>query len=84
MLSDIVVCNRDLPAAYELLDLPYGQQKARALAKKEYSAAVIAYNWAVDGTFPRLLQHNVFLSGMCVLWGGGSMQWGWLLVACCT
>lgn len=62
MLADIVVCNRDLPAAYELLDLPHGQRKARELGRKEFSAAVVAFNWAVDGTFPRLLQHNVFLS----------------------
>lgn len=62
MLADVVVCNRDLPAAYELLDLPYGQRKAKDLGRKEYSAAVVAFNWAVDGTFPKLLQHNVFLS----------------------
>ena len=62
LLADIVVCNRDLPAAYELLDLPHGQRKARDLSRKEYSASIVAFNWAVDGTFPRLLQHNVFLS----------------------
>jgi phytoene desaturase (3,4-didehydrolycopene-forming) len=40
---------------------PFGDEAAR-LDGMEYSASVIAYNFALDAPLPRLLHHNVFLS----------------------
>lgn len=61
-----VVCNRDLPLAYPLLDGPardYGQAQGERLAGWDYSAGVIAFNWSVNKRLDALLHHNVFLSG---------------------
>ncbi|KAK9823667.1 hypothetical protein WJX72_004529 [[Myrmecia] bisecta] len=60
--ADIVVANRDLPAAYPLLRTAYGDAAHAQLASKQYSAAVISYNWCLDKRADQLLHHNVFLS----------------------
>eukprot|EP00884_Botryococcus_braunii_P007059 jgi/Botrbrau1/16354/Bobra.178_1s0007.1 len=61
--ADIVLANRDLPAAYELVRGPYAEQQRDKLAKKRYSAGVISFYWSLDRTFPHLQHHNIFLSG---------------------
>ncbi|KAL6754674.1 hypothetical protein V8C86DRAFT_2696089 [Haematococcus lacustris] len=61
--ADLVVSNRDVPLTYELLGhTTYGYQQQRSLTKKSYSAAVIAYNFCVQGVLDKLAHHNVFLS----------------------
>ena len=62
--ADVVVANRDVPGAYQLLNTDYGREKQRSLSAKRFSAGVISYNWVVkDAGFPTLLHHNVFISG---------------------
>jgi glycine/D-amino acid oxidase-like deaminating enzyme len=41
----------------------YSRQQHERLAQLDYSAGVIAFNWCCSQRFPRLLHHNVFLSG---------------------
>jgi phytoene dehydrogenase-like protein len=70
LAADIVVSNRDVPAAYPLLGgdgRQHGRRQHAKLAAKEYSAGVISYNWNVGRRFDQLQHHNVFLSGtpMC-------------------
>jgi phytoene desaturase (3,4-didehydrolycopene-forming) len=67
--ADVVVCNRDLPAAYSLLhQSPIAQvadhavQQTHKLSKLKYSSGVIAYNWCIQGKLEELAHHNVFLS----------------------
>ena len=73
--ADVVVCNKDLPAAYRTLFSSatssaatsskigeYIRKKAESLAQLKYSNGVIAFNWAIKGKLPQLLHHNVFLS----------------------
>lgn len=65
--ADIVVSNRDLPAAYPLLGgnaREYGSRRHAALTAKQYSAGVVSYNWSVGRRFDQLQHHNVFLSGV--------------------
>lgn len=67
LAADIVVSNRDLPAAYPLLGgdaREHGSRRHAALTGKKYSAGVISYNWSVGRRFDQLQHHNVFLSGM--------------------
>jgi phytoene desaturase (3,4-didehydrolycopene-forming) len=63
--ADIVVANPDLPYVYGSL-LPSGgpsyETEAKRLDDMDYSAAVIAFNWALTAPLPGLLHHNVFLS----------------------
>ena len=62
--ADVVVANRDVPGAYQLLKTDYGREKQWSLSAKRFSAGVISYNWVVrDAGFPVLLHHNVFISG---------------------
>lgn len=64
--ADIVVSNRDVPAAYSLLGgdgRQHGRRRHAKLTAKEYSAGVISYNWNVGRRFDQLQHHNVFLSG---------------------
>lgn len=68
---------RDVPLGYELVDHPAAAQQAARLARQEYSAGIIAFNWAVDRKLDALLQHNVFMSGDHGLWGVGSVCSGW-------
>jgi phytoene desaturase (3,4-didehydrolycopene-forming) len=62
--ADVVVANPDLPYVYEQL-LPGGgaayEAEAARLDAMDYSASVIAFNWALKAPLPRLLHHNVFL-----------------------
>jgi phytoene desaturase (3,4-didehydrolycopene-forming) len=67
--ADVVLCNRDLPAAYSLLDKSSVQSVAEHAAKQtkklsnlKYSVGVIAYNWCIKGKLEGLAHHNVFLS----------------------
>ncbi len=70
--ADVVLCNRDLPAAHALLRGEgasaarvgaYAAQRSEELGKMEYSAGVIAYCWALRGArLGGLLHHNTFLS----------------------
>jgi phytoene desaturase (3,4-didehydrolycopene-forming) len=73
--ADVVVCNRDLPAAYSLLNASsaaaagagadveaYGRRRGEELGGMQFSAGVIAYNWCVTRVLPALLHHNTFLS----------------------
>jgi phytoene desaturase (3,4-didehydrolycopene-forming) len=67
--ADVVVCNRDLPAAYDLLEQSVVQSVANHAAKEtkklsnlKYSMGVIAYNWCITGKLEGLAHHNVFLS----------------------
>ena len=71
--ADIVVCNRDLPAAYSLIDdeqadissnaKRYGERKTAQLASLQYSSGIIAFNWCFDRKLDdSLLHHNIFLS----------------------
>lgn len=69
--ADVVVCNRDLPAAYALLEggtapvpsvVHHAQKKERQLGKLKYSAGIIEFNWCIKGNLPDLLHHNIFLS----------------------
>lgn len=67
--ADIVVSNRDLPAAYPLLggdSRQHGRQRHAALTAKQYSAGVISYNWSVGRRLDHLQHHNVFLSGVTI------------------
>jgi len=64
-----VVCNRDLPAAYELVRAEgggggegYYRDAGQELSGKAYSASVMAYYWGVGRALPQLAHHNVFLS----------------------
>jgi phytoene desaturase (3,4-didehydrolycopene-forming) len=63
--ADIVVANPDIPYVYSDL-LPSGGAAYEAEAARQdgmdYSAAVIAFNWALTAPLPGLLHHNVFLS----------------------
>ena len=62
--ADVVVANRDVPGAYQLLSSDYGQKQHERLSGKRFSAGVISFNWVVrDAGFPSLLHHNVFISG---------------------
>ena len=65
--ADIVIANPDLPYVYEQLlpaggDASYKAEATRLIDDLDYSAAVIAFNWALTAPLPRLLHHNVFLS----------------------
>jgi phytoene desaturase (3,4-didehydrolycopene-forming) len=68
--ADVVVCNRDLPAAYSLLhqsSVPtvsdHAANQTKKLANLKYSVGVIAYNWCIKGKLnDKLAHHNVFLS----------------------
>ncbi|KAG7669378.1 hypothetical protein Ndes2526B_g05695 [Nannochloris sp. 'desiccata'] len=67
--ADVVVCNRDLPAAYSLLHqspiasvADYALKQTKKLSNLKYSAGVIAYNWCIKGKLEGLAHHNVFLS----------------------
>ena len=55
--ADVVVANPDLPYVYEKL-LPGGgaayEAEAARLASMDYSAAVLAFNWALKAPLPRL------------------------------
>ena len=63
--ADVVVANPDLPYVYEQL-LPGGgaayEAEAARLDSMDYSASVLAFNWALKAPLPRLLHHNVFLA----------------------
>lgn len=62
---DLVVANPDLPWVYDQLLSDAGADyaaEAERLQGMEYSASVIAYNFALKGPLPKLLHHNVFLS----------------------
>lgn len=72
--ADVVVCNRDLPAAYPLLEAgaaessssgvaEYAQQRHKELGALEYSAGVISYCWHLSRRLETLAHHSVFLSG---------------------
>jgi len=67
LYADVVVANPDLPFVYESMleadavTTPELEAESERLSKMEYSCAVIAYNWCVEGKLPKLLQHNVFL-----------------------
>jgi phytoene desaturase (3,4-didehydrolycopene-forming) len=66
MGADIVVANADLPYAYNNLIHGTGTSSNRwskKLLQYNYSAGVIAYNWALDKRLKVLRHHNVFLSG---------------------
>lgn len=58
--SDIVVCNGDLPFAYEKL-LP-DQSTASKLKNKEHTCSAIIFHWALDKVYPQFEQHNVYVS----------------------
>jgi phytoene desaturase (3,4-didehydrolycopene-forming) len=69
--ADIVVCNRDLPAAYSLIDCThckfeateaYARNESERLGRMQYSTGVIAFNWCMKEKVPALAHHNVFLS----------------------
>jgi len=67
--ADVVVCNRDLPAAYSLLHqspvkrvADHAVKQTKKLSNLKYSAGVIAYNWCIKGKLEGLAHHNVFLS----------------------
>lgn len=70
--ADIVVCNRDLPAAYSLIDspprdtlkavAPYARKEAERLGRMKYSTGIIGFNWCMKKKIHRLAHHNVFLS----------------------
>ena len=69
--ADVVVCNRDLPAAYALLlggtapsapIIDHATKKERQLGKLNYSAGIIEFNWCIRGKLPELTHHNIFLS----------------------
>jgi phytoene dehydrogenase-like protein len=65
MGADIVVANADLPYAYNNLIHGTGTSSNRwskKLLQYNYSAGVIAYNWALDKRLKVLRHHNVFLS----------------------
>ncbi len=63
--ADVVVANPDLPWVFKHLLSGAGpsyEKEADRLEKMDYSASVIAYNFALSAPLPRLLHHNVFLS----------------------
>lgn len=72
--ADVVVCNRDLPAAYKLLYdnncpeiVEYAQRRESQLSALKYSVGIISFNWCIDNTSgalntDRLAHHSVFLS----------------------
>jgi phytoene desaturase (3,4-didehydrolycopene-forming) len=63
--ADIVVANPDIPYVFGSL-LPSGgpayESEAKRLDGMDYSASVVAFNWALSAPLPGLLHHNVFLS----------------------
>jgi phytoene desaturase (3,4-didehydrolycopene-forming) len=63
--ADVVIANPDLPYVFDAL-LPAGGAAYKAEASRvdsmDYSASVIAFNWALKAPLPGLLHHNVFLS----------------------
>ena len=75
--ADIVVANPDIPYVYSDL-LPSGGAAFAAEAARqdgmEYSAAVIAFNWALSAPLPALLHHNVFL--------GSDYEGSWVRPTC--
>ena len=63
--ADVVVANPDLPWAFEHLlsdSGPAYEAEAARVDAMDYSASVIAYNFALTKPLKRLLHHNVFLS----------------------
>eukprot|EP00890_Picochlorum_soloecismus_P006738 jgi/Picsp_1/88/NSC_00088-R1_phytoene dehydrogenase len=67
--ADIVVCNRDLPASYELLESmgdtkieEYAAKKSSKLGSLAYSNGVLIYCWCINRKIDNLLHHNVFVS----------------------
>jgi len=67
--ADIVVCNRDLPASYDLLESnissnieEYAAMKSSKLSSLDYSNGLLIYCWCIDRKMDDLLHHNVFIS----------------------
>lgn len=58
---------RDVPKSFELLKTSYGRTQHQRLAKLEYSAGVISFNWGVSTKLDKLLHHNVFMSGKALV-----------------
>lgn len=67
LAADVVVSNVDLPWTYEALlgragagaEFVREGERTRAM---DFSASVVAFNWALSAPLPGLLHHNVFLS----------------------
>lgn len=63
--ADVVVANPDLPWAFQHLLPESGPSyvaEAQRVDAMDYSASVIAYNFALSKPLKKLLHHNVFLS----------------------
>ncbi|CBX94997.1 similar to Phytoene dehydrogenase (Phytoene desaturase) [Plenodomus lingam JN3] len=60
LTADTVICNADLPYAYNHL-LP-ASSFARALLKRKASCSSISFYWALDQQFPQLTAHSIFLA----------------------
>jgi phytoene desaturase len=59
--ADLVVANADLGYVYNSL-LPDDGAAAR-LDRKEYGCSTIMFYWGLEGQFPQLGPHNLFLNG---------------------
>jgi phytoene desaturase (3,4-didehydrolycopene-forming) len=63
--ADVVVANPDLPWVFQHLlseSGPAYEAEAKRVDAMDYSASVIAYNFAMKKPLRKLLHHNVFLS----------------------
>ncbi len=60
-VADIVVCNADVPHAYDKL-LP-DKKEAKKLKDKEHTCSAIIFHWGLDKVYPQFEQHNVYVSG---------------------
>lgn len=64
MTADVIIANPDLPQVFNYMLEGGGEpikKEAKRLDTLQYSATVIAFNWAIKGKL-KLLHHNVFLS----------------------
>jgi phytoene desaturase len=59
--ADLVVCNADVPYAYDQL-LP-DPGKARQIKNKDHTCSAMIFHWGLDKTFPQFEQHNVYVAG---------------------
>ena len=58
--ADLVVCNSDLPHAYQNL-LPEDNH-AKRIRKKEHTCSAFIFHWGLDKEYPEFEQHNVYVS----------------------
>eukprot|EP00897_Mesotaenium_endlicherianum_P000927 jgi/Mesen1/10835/ME000093S10359 len=61
--ANIVVANADLPyAVANLLPGREARERGKQLAKRKYSAGVIAFNWSLSTRVENICHHNIFMS----------------------